>query len=161
MMAKQMTTLHSCDTLSNYLCRLVSQIMPPERGLRDAKIDHKTETQQSRMRKPKGCESTRGKGETIISPRNTESLMTFHGSFTLSALKCRQPPETCRVVDEEQTGGLSFVADRRTATFLHIPAVDASELTPEVFVVDPEELAAIIRGDTGSLLENETMQGAS
>lgn len=79
----------------------------------------------------------------------------------MSALKFRQPPRTFRmVVDKEETGGLSFDAYRSTATMLHIPAVDASGSTREDFVVDPQELAAIIREDTGPLPENETVQGA-
>ena len=49
--------------------------------------------------------------------RTTETTITFRCPFTLSALDKVEPAGTYRVVtEEEEIGGLSFVAFRRTAT---------------------------------------------
>ncbi len=83
--------------------------------------------------------------------RSTESLVCFSRSFEVSALDAPQPPGTYRVlVDEEQLEGLSFVAYRRVATMLCIPAIEASSSLRQVVLVDPVELAAAIGADVGA-----------
>ena len=60
----------------------------------------------------------------------------------------RSPPGTYRLVTEkEEIPGLSFVAFRRTATLLHLPALPATGATHQVVSVDPVEWAAVVEAD--------------
>ena len=80
--------------------------------------------------------------------RTTDTKVTFRQSFMLSSLDVRQPAGICRlVIDEEETFGLSFLAYRRTATMLHIPAISIKSSRHQVVEVDPEELAAALDAD--------------
>jgi hypothetical protein len=87
-----------------------------------------------------------------MSIRTTETTVTFRHPFALAALDGRQPAGTYRLVtEEEQIPGLSFVAFRRLATMLHLPADPAPGDTSQVVSVDPAELAALLAADaTGS-----------
>jgi hypothetical protein len=59
-----------------------------------------------------------------MADRTTETTVTFKHPFSLTSLDSRQPAGTYRLVmDEEEILGLSFLAFRRTATMLHIPAL--------------------------------------
>jgi hypothetical protein len=80
--------------------------------------------------------------------RTTETTITFRRPFTLSALDKAQPAGTYRVVtEEEEIDGLSFVAFRRTATLLHLPALATASATQQVVTVDPLEWTAILEAD--------------
>jgi hypothetical protein len=82
------------------------------------------------------------------SVRTTETTITFRRPFTLSALDKAQPAGTYRVVtEEEEIDGLSFVAFRRTATLLHLPALATASATQQVVTVDPLEWTAIVEAD--------------
>jgi hypothetical protein len=62
--------------------------------------------------------------------RSIETTVTFRRPFTLAALDGVQPAGTYRLVEEEEEiAGLSFVAFRRVATLLHVPA-DPAPGTP-------------------------------
>lgn len=63
------------------------------------------------------------------------------------------------VVDEEEIGGLSFIAFRRTATAIHIPAIEASSFSRQVFQIDPDELAAAIAADADPESSAQTPKG--
>ena len=79
--------------------------------------------------------------------RTTETTVTFRHSFALADLMPEQPSGTYRVVtEEEEIPGLSFVAFRRTATLLHLPALSTSGIH-QVVSVAPAQWAAIIKGD--------------
>jgi hypothetical protein len=80
--------------------------------------------------------------------RTIETMVTFHHPFVLSALETPQPTGTyCLVTEEEEIPGLSFVAFRRTATMLHLPALPATGATHQVVNVDPVEWAAVVEAD--------------
>ncbi|MCR4266443.1 hypothetical protein [Nitratireductor sp. ZSWI3] len=80
--------------------------------------------------------------------RTTDTKVTFRQPFMLNALDTRQPAGTYRlVIDEEEIFGLSFLAYRRTATMLHIPAISIKSSRHQVVEVDPEELAAALDAD--------------
>ena len=80
--------------------------------------------------------------------RTTETTITFRHPFVLTALEATQPAGTYRlVVEEEEIPGLSFVAFRRTATLLHLPALSATSDTHQVVNVDPVEWAAVVEAD--------------
>lgn len=81
--------------------------------------------------------------------RTTESTVTFSHPFRTTALELIQPAGTYRVVtDEEEIIGLSFLAFRRTATTLHMPALGVSTTTRQVVSIEPSELDAILEADS-------------
>lgn len=83
-----------------------------------------------------------------MSIRTTETTVTFRRPFTLAALDGPQPAGTYRVVvEEEQIPGLSFVAFRRVATLLHVPADPVPGGTREVVSVLADELAEAVAAD--------------
>jgi hypothetical protein len=80
--------------------------------------------------------------------RTTETAITFRHPFVLTALEATQPGGTYRLVTEkEEILGLSFVAFRRTAMMLHLPALSATSDTDQVVNVDPVEWAAVVDAD--------------
>ena len=80
--------------------------------------------------------------------RTTETAITFRRPFVLTTLDSAQPAGTYRIViEEEEIPGLSFVAFRRTATLLHLPALSATSTTHRVVQVDPVEWAALVEAD--------------
>ena len=79
--------------------------------------------------------------------RTIESMVKFRHSFVLTALETAQPAGTYRLVTEKELSGLSFVAFRRTATMLHLPALPATGATHQVVSVDPVEWAAVVEAN--------------
>ena len=80
--------------------------------------------------------------------RTIETMVMFRHPFVLTALETAQPAGTYRLVtEEEEIAGLSFVAFRRTATMLHLPALPATGATHQVVSVDPVEWAAVVEAD--------------
>jgi hypothetical protein len=80
--------------------------------------------------------------------RTIETMVTFRHPFVLAALGTAQPAGTYRLVtEEEEIPGLSFVAFRRTATMLHLPALPATGATHQFLSVDPVEWAAVVEAD--------------
>jgi hypothetical protein len=80
--------------------------------------------------------------------RTTETMITFRHPFVLSVLNKTQPAGIYRLVtEEEEIPGLSFVAFRRTAMLLHLPALPTTSDTHQVVSVDPVEWAAIVEAD--------------
>ena len=59
-----------------------------------------------------------------------------------------QPAGTCRLVmEEEEIPGLTFLAYRRKATMLHIPAVSICDRPDEICFAVAAELAAALEAD--------------
>lgn len=84
-----------------------------------------------------------------MSIRTTEALVTLTHPFRTSVLDQIQPAGTYRIcTDEEEIIGLSFLAFRRTATMLHIPAIEISATARQVVAIDPGELDAILAADS-------------
>jgi hypothetical protein len=80
--------------------------------------------------------------------RTIETMVTFRHPLVLAALETAQPAGTYRLVtEEEDIPGLSFVAFRRTAMMLHLPALPATGATHQVVSVDPVEWAAVVEAD--------------
>jgi hypothetical protein len=83
-----------------------------------------------------------------MTTRSKESTLTFSKPFSLSEVDRPLPPGTYRVVvDEEDIPGLSFLAFRRVATMLHVPALSEPGGQVEIFLVNPDELAAALEAD--------------
>ena len=71
-----------------------------------------------------------------MAKRSNETTLTFSKALALS--------EPIGVVyDEEDIPGLSFLAFRRVATMLQVPALSAPGGQIEMFLVNPDELAAL------------------
>jgi hypothetical protein len=61
-----------------------------------------------------------------MASRTTETTVTFERPFLLPPIEALQPAGIYRlVVDEDEVQGLSFLAYRRTATMLSLPAIAA------------------------------------
>jgi hypothetical protein len=83
-----------------------------------------------------------------MTTRSRDTTLRFSKAFGLSGVDRPLPAGTYRVViDEEGIPGLSFLAFRRTATMLHVPALSAPGGRHEMFLVDPDELAAALEAD--------------
>ncbi len=83
-----------------------------------------------------------------MTTRGRETTATFSKAFALSEVDRPLPAGTYRiVVDEEDILGLSFVAFRRTATMLYLPALSAPSGVNEMFLVNPDELAEALEVD--------------
>lgn len=81
--------------------------------------------------------------------RTSETTVTFRHPFALAALDGPQPAGSYRLVtDEEEILGLSFLAFRRTATLLHLPAIAVTGTARQVVPVDPAELEAAMTADS-------------
>lgn len=92
--------------------------------------------------------SIRRKEAWIMAARTTETTVTFTHPFTLTGLDRPQPAGVYRLeADEEEVLGLSFVAFRRTATLLHLPALTTLGQAAEVVPIDPAELANALAAD--------------
>ena len=84
-----------------------------------------------------------------MTTRSRETTLTFSKAFALSDVDSPLPAGTYRVVvDEEDITGLSFLAFRRVATMLQVPALSAPGGTTEMFLVNPDELAAALEADS-------------
>ncbi len=82
-----------------------------------------------------------------MTTRTHETTVTFSRAFTLSEVDRPLPAGTYRiVVDEEDIPDLSFLAFRRTATMLYLPALSLGGRS-EMFLVNPDELAAALQAD--------------
>lgn len=83
-----------------------------------------------------------------MSARTTETTVTFRKPFILAAFDGTHPAGTYTVVtEEEQIPGLSFVAFRRVATLLYLPANPLPGGTRHVVSILPEELAEALAAD--------------
>ncbi|RXF69213.1 hypothetical protein [Hansschlegelia zhihuaiae] len=83
-----------------------------------------------------------------MSTRTTESTVAFEHPSSLRALDGPQPPETYRVmIDEEEILGVSFRAYRRTATLLQTPAVSVRGGLSQSHLVDRADLEAALEAD--------------
>ncbi len=80
--------------------------------------------------------------------RTSETTVTFRREFTLGSLDHPQPAGTYRIVmTDEELPGVSFLAYRRVATYLHTPALSTSGPTAEVFTITMNELTAALDDD--------------
>jgi hypothetical protein len=76
-----------------------------------------------------------------MTTRTTTHIMTFRQAFVLAGIDGPLPPGDYRVdTDEELIDGLSFLAWKRVATIVHLPAQSHPALRRERIVIDPEDL---------------------
>jgi hypothetical protein len=78
--------------------------------------------------------------------RTTSKIVTFRGTFHLNGIDRSLPPGEYRVAtDEERLEELSFIAYRRVATSIFVPAPSGSAI--EMVIIDPLELEAALDHD--------------
>jgi hypothetical protein len=78
-----------------------------------------------------------------MTTRTRRKLVTFARPFLLRAVDAIQPAGTYNVdTDEELIDGLSFLAYRRTATWIHLPSITTKSGCSEMILVEPSELEA-------------------
>lgn len=84
--------------------------------------------------------------------RSSRDMITFHHPFTLAGLDAEQPAGTYMVLtEEEEIPGLSFIAWRRVATQIYLPAIGLEAGQEQVVTIDPRDLAEARRRDTQRL----------
>ena len=82
--------------------------------------------------------------------RSTTTDVTFRRAFALKGLESAVPPGTYRVdVEEEPIDGLSFLAYRRLATFIRVPAAGRGG-SLQSLLVDPKELEQALTRDAAA-----------
>ena len=83
--------------------------------------------------------------------RTIRSTVRFSSEFLLYGFDAPQPAGEYQVeYDEEQIGGGIFLAYRRVATFIHLPAITitAGSLTRQMVPIDAAELEAALAKDS-------------
>ena len=76
-----------------------------------------------------------------MTTRTRRKLMSFAQPFLLHATDSLLPAGTYNVdIDEELIDGLSFLAYRRTATWIHLPSITTKSGISEMILVQPSEL---------------------
>lgn len=83
-----------------------------------------------------------------MSTRTTQTVVHFSSAFQLPAVEASQPAGDYRVDhDEEAIEGVSYIAWRRTAAFIHLPAIGVQGPTQQMVPIDPADLEAALRWD--------------
>lgn len=83
-----------------------------------------------------------------MSGRTTHSIAHFEAPFALGGLEGKLPAGDYDVDhDEELIDGMSWLAWRRVATFIHLPARTVKSATSQLVAVDHAELETALRLD--------------
>ncbi|GLS29383.1 hypothetical protein SAMN04488498_13822 [Mesorhizobium albiziae] len=84
-----------------------------------------------------------------MNTRTKRTTATFTAPFALSGLDEIQPPGDYAIdEDEELIDGLSWLAYRRVATFIHLPAISSTDrVKSQLVAIDHSELEAAMRQD--------------
>lgn len=85
-----------------------------------------------------------------MSTRTKRSIVHFSAPFALSGIDEMQPAGDYAVdSDEEPIEGISWLAYRRVATFIHLPAMESSGRISRMVAVDPAALETALQRDSG------------
>ena len=89
-----------------------------------------------------------------MNTRTKHTTVRFTATFSLSGVDEIQPPGDYAIdEDEELIDGLSWLAYRRVATFIHIPAISSTDrLRSQLVGIDHSELEAALREDAEQAL---------
>lgn len=80
--------------------------------------------------------------------RIVETTITFKHPFRLASMDGPQPAGTYRLsVEQEEILGLSFLAFRRRASVLHLPAITVVSTSRQEVPIDAAELASALEAD--------------
>ena len=95
--------------------------------------------------------SARSCGDTILTTRSTQTVVRFSSAFLLPGFDAPQPAGEYRVdQDEESIDGLSRLAWRRIAAFIHLPAIAMRVPTQQMVPINPADLDAALEKDQKS-----------
>jgi hypothetical protein len=90
-------------------------------------------------------------GRTDMTIRTSQATMTFKQRFQLDGFPGSQPAGEYRVdMDEELIEGLSFIAYRRVAALLHLPALSAPQDSIQIVTMPPSALDAMLERDASA-----------
>lgn len=80
--------------------------------------------------------------------RTTRTPVSFSRPFAIRNVDGLQPAgDYLLVTDEEMIEGLSHIAFRRTATFLHLPSIGSSQKFAQLVPVDQVDIDAALMRD--------------
>lgn len=83
-----------------------------------------------------------------MSIRTTKSVVHLSSPFWLQGCDGLQPAGNYQIErDEELVEGVSWLAYRHVATFIHLPAIEARSLIRRVAQIDPADLEAALKKD--------------
>jgi hypothetical protein len=83
-----------------------------------------------------------------MTSRTTQTLVKFRSAFSLPGFDALQPPGEYLVDhDEEPIEAASHLAWQRVASFIHVPAISATETTRQMVPIDPAFLEAALEQD--------------
>ena len=83
-----------------------------------------------------------------MSGRTTHSVAHFTAPFVLGGLEGKLPAGDYDIdLDEELIDGMSWLAWRRVATFIHLPARTVKSPTSQLIAIDHAELETALRQD--------------
>jgi hypothetical protein len=83
-----------------------------------------------------------------MSTRTTHSVVHFSAPFALRGVDEMLPPGDYAIdEDEELIDGISWLAYRRVATFIHLPSMASNSRTSQLISIDHAELEAALQQD--------------
>jgi hypothetical protein len=83
-----------------------------------------------------------------LASRTTQTVVSFSSAFLLPGFDMPQPAGDYRVdQDEETIEGLSRLAWRRVAAFIHLPAIAPNGSTRQMVPITPADLDAALQKD--------------
>lgn len=83
-----------------------------------------------------------------MSTRTKRSIVHFTAPFALRGVDEILPPGDYAIdEDEELIDGISWLAYRRVATFIHLPSVTSNSRTSQLIAIDHAELEAALQQD--------------
>ena len=83
-----------------------------------------------------------------MTTRTTQTVVRFSSAFLLPGFNAPQPAGEYRVdQDEESIDGLSRLAWRRVAAFIHLPAIALQVPTQQMVPINPADLDAALEKD--------------
>lgn len=85
---------------------------------------------------------------SIMPNRTTRSVVQFLAPFTIMGLDSVQPSGDYAIdEDSEEIQGVSWLAFRRIATFIHLPSLTTRSTPQQMVLIDPADLEAALERD--------------
>lgn len=94
-----------------------------------------------------------------MSGRTKNSTVKLMSEFTFAEYEGTLPPgEYSLTENEELIEGVSWLAYRRTATYIQVPAIGRGGLSCQLFKIGQEELTAIVEHDAALELQKTSSE---
>ena len=86
--------------------------------------------------------------DRLVSTRTKRSTVHFSAPFELAGIDAMQPAGDYALdSDEEPIEGISWLAYRRVATFIHLPAIQSTSGVGRMVAIDPATLETALQLD--------------